>query len=72
MATIVAAQERQRTLLDDMVTLAGGKPALFAGRELTLVEREGSVSYAAVVKKHCTGVDLEPFRGKPSRYWQVT
>lgn len=70
-ASIAEAQERQRVLLDDMVSMAGGKDALFAGRKLTCVEREGAVSYAAVVNKHCAGVDLEPFRGKASRYWRL-
>ncbi len=70
-ASIAEAQERQRVLLDEMVSLAGGKDAIFAGRKLTCVEREGAVSYAAVVKKHCAGVDLEPFRGKASRFWRL-
>lgn len=68
---IANAQERQRDLLDSIVSMAGGKDALFAGRKLTLVEREGAVSYAAVVKKHCAGIDLDPFRGKASRFWRL-
>lgn len=63
--------ERKTDLMDSIVSMAGGKNAIFAGRKLTQVERAGSVSYAKVVKEHCKGVDLEPFRGKPSRYWQV-
>jgi len=69
--TIAVAQERQRDLLDNMVSLAGGKDALFAGRKLTCVEREGAVSYAAVVKKHLPELDLAPFKGKASKYWRL-
>jgi hypothetical protein len=71
-ATIASAQERQRDLLDSMVSLAGGKDALFAGRKLTFEEREGAVSYAAVVKKHLPDLDLAPFKGKSSRFWRLS
>jgi len=63
--------DRKADLLADMTTLAGGKNALLAGRKLTLTERAGSVAYAKVVKEHCKGLDLEPYRGKPSQFWQV-
>lgn len=68
---IANAQERQRDLLDAIVGMAGGKDALFAGRKLTCVEREGAVAYAKVVKEHCGGVDLDPYRGKASRFWRL-
>lgn len=64
--------ERKADLLADITAMAKGKDALIAGRKVTLVSKAGSVSYAAVVKKHCKGVDLEPFRGKPSEYWKIT
>lgn len=63
--------ERKKDLLSDMVKLAGERNALIAGRKLTLTERAGSVAYAKVVKDHCKGIDLEPYRGKPSRFWGV-
>ena len=65
------AAERKKDLIGEMADLAGDKNAIFAGRNLTKVERKGSVSYANVVKKHCPEIDLEPFRGKSSEYWQV-
>lgn len=65
------AAERKKDLLADMVRLSGERDALFAGRKLTQVERAGSVAYARVVAEHCKGVDLEPYRGKPSKYWVV-
>tara|TARA_R110000796_G_scaffold35622_4_gene91413 strand:+ start:7121 stop:8134 length:1014 start_codon:yes stop_codon:yes gene_type:complete len=33
------------------------------GHSVKLTSRQGSVSYAKVVKDHCQGVDLEPYRG---------
>lgn len=66
------AAERKRDLMDNITSMANGKDALFAGRKLTQVERAGSVAYARVVKEHAADVDLEPYRGKASRYWKLT
>lgn len=64
--------ERKKDLLTELVKIAGGKNALLSGtRKLTLTERQGAVAYARVVKDHCKGVDLEPYRGKSSSFWQV-
>lgn len=63
--------ELKKGLLGKLTDLAGGKPALIAGRKLTQVSRAGSVAYAKVVKDHCKEVDLEPYRGKPTAYWQL-
>jgi len=40
-------------------------------RVVSLTTRAGSVSYAQVVKDHCPGVDLEPYRGAPSEVLSV-
>lgn len=66
------ATERKKEVLDEIIALAKDKNAIVAGRKLTRVTRQGSVSYANVVKKHCKDVDLEPFRGKPSTSWRLT
>jgi len=66
------AAERKAEIMEEMVAMAKGRDALIAGRKMTKVERKGSVSYANVVKKHCKGVDLEPFRGKSSTSWKFT
>ena len=63
--------ERKRDLLDSMVSMAGERDAFFAGRKLTMTERQGSVAYARVVKEHLPKLDLAPYRGKPSRFWGV-
>lgn len=68
---IELATARRRELLDEMVRQAGGQDAIYAGRKLTNVTRAGSVSYAKALKKYAPDADLEPFRGKPTRYWRV-
>lgn len=68
---IERATERKKDLLADMVKMAGGKNANFAGRKLTLTNKSGSVSWAKVAKKHCPDVDLTEFTGAASSYWGV-
>lgn len=64
--------EREKELLDSLVQLCDGKNSLVHGRKLTLVERQGSISYARAIKKYAPDADLEPFRGKPSSSWRLT
>lgn len=69
--TIDNLEQRKKDLLAEMTKMADGKSALFGGRKLTKVEREGSISYAKAVKELLPGVDLEKYRGKASSFWQV-
>lgn len=41
------------------------------GVTVSLSSRAGSVAYTKVVKDHCPGVDLEPYRGAPSEVLTV-
>lgn len=66
------ATARKKEVLAELVDLAGGVDAEVCGHKLTLVESQGSVSYAKVVKEHCPSVDLEPYRGKASSYWKLS
>ena len=66
------AQQRKKEIIDQLVMMAKDRDALVCGRKLTKVEREGSVSYAQVVKQFCPEVDLEPYRGKPSTSWRLS
>lgn len=68
---IERATERRKEVLADLVKAAGERNASINGRNLTLVEREGAVSYARVVKEHCKDVDLDKYRGKSSSYWML-
>lgn len=63
--------ERKADLLSDIVKAAGERSAYFGGRKVTLVQKKGTVSYAKAIKALCPKADLEPYRGKPSSYWQV-
>ena len=65
------ATERKKELLADMVRVAGGKNAVFAGRNLTEVNRAGSIAYAKAIKELLPHADLEPWRGKETKYWLV-
>ncbi len=65
------ATARRKDIVDRLVQLAGGKDAKVAGRNLTLVKRKGSVSYAKALAEIAPDADLEKWRGKPSESWQV-
>lgn len=67
-----AAKHRQQEIMADLVRIAGERDSVVAGHKLTKVKRQGSVSYAKVVKEHAPDVDLEQYRGKPSEYWKLT
>lgn len=65
------AAERKKDILDQLVIMAGGKNAEVAGRNLTLVKRKGSISYAKAISELMPDADLEKWRGKPSEGWQI-
>lgn len=67
-----AAKHRQGELMQELVRLTGERNSMVCGHKLTRVERQGSISYAKVVKKHCPDVDLEQYRGNPSAFWKLT
>jgi hypothetical protein len=66
---IEQAEARKKELLAQFVEMAKGQDATLGGRNLTRVERPGSISYGKVVKDLLPGADLEPYRGKPSEHW---
>lgn len=65
------ANGRKKDIIARLVILAGEKNAVVAGRNLTLVKRAGSISYAKAIKELAPDADLEKWRGNPSEYWQV-
>lgn len=65
------AAKRKKDIIARMVEMSGGKNASMAGRNLTLVKRAGSVSYAKAIAELAPDADLEKWRGKPSESWQV-
>lgn len=54
-----------------LIEIANGAKSNISGLLVYPVQREGSISYAKVVKDHLAGVDLEPYRGKPTSYWTI-
>jgi putative phage-type endonuclease len=65
------AEERKKELLSNMAVIAMDRNVVFAGRNLTKVEKAGAIAYAKAVKALLPNADLEPYRGKPSSYWVV-
>ncbi len=63
--------ERKKDLLSEIVSMAGEKNSIFAGRKVTLTERKGSVSYAKAIKELAPGADLSKWTGKPTSFWQI-
>jgi putative phage-type endonuclease len=66
---IEQAEARKKELLAEIVKAAGEKDAVFGGRKLTKIEKQGSISYAQAIKFLAPNANLEPWRGKPSSYW---
>lgn len=69
---IELATERRKDLLSEIAALAGERDALIAGRKLTLVKKEGAVSYAKALKALAPDADLSQWKGKPSQHWKLT
>lgn len=65
-------KERKKDLLAEMTAMAGDKDALFGGRKLTKVEKEGAISYAKAIRELAPDADLEQWRGKASEYWRLS
>ena len=65
------ATERKKVILEDLARLAGQSNAEICGRKLTLVKKDGAVSYAKALKAIAPDADLEPYRGAPSQYWKL-
>jgi putative phage-type endonuclease len=68
-ATIDDATARKKEVLEELVAIAKERNAILWGRKLTKVERKGNIQYAKIPE--LKGLDLEPYRGKPSEYWVV-
>lgn len=66
------ATERKKELLAEIAAMAGERDALVAGRKLTLVKKEGAVSYAKALKALAPDADLSKWKGKPSEHWKLT
>lgn len=54
-----------------LIDLAGGKKTTIDGLTIYEVEKKGAVYYAKAIKEYAPDANLEPFRGKASRYWVV-
>lgn len=59
-------------IMEYLIELSGGESCVINGRKFTLIEKQGSISYASAIKSLDTDIDLEQFRGKPSSFWKLS
>lgn len=69
---IERATERRKEVLAELVKAAKERDAIINGRKLTLVRKEGAISYAKAIKELAPDADLEKWRGKASEYWRLS
>ena len=69
---IERATNRKKEVLAEIVKATGNRDCDIQGRKLTMVEREGAISYAKAIKKYAPDADLDPFKGKPTKYWRLS
>lgn len=65
------AKERLDNAKAALIKCADGHKSNISGVLVYPIERKGNIAYAKVVKEHCKGVDLEPYRGESSTTWRV-
>jgi putative phage-type endonuclease len=65
------ATKRKSELVAEMAKMSDNKNAIFGGRYLTNITRDGSVSYAKALKVLAPGANLAPWTGKPVSYWSL-
>ena len=65
-------ESREKEIVSILAEMTGGKNALIHGRNLTRVERKGSIRYAAVVKDHLPDLDLSGYTSSGSEYWKLS
>ena len=64
--------EAEKELMSELVEMAEGKNAEVHGRKLTLVKRQGAISYAKAIKELLPDANLEKWRGKETESWRLT
>jgi putative phage-type endonuclease len=67
--SIELAEARRKELLAGFVEAAKDRDANLCGRNLTKVQRAGSIAYAKAVKDLLPNADLAKYRGRSSEYW---
>lgn len=68
--TIDNAESRRKEIMIELIAASDSRNALLWGRKLTEVERKGSVQYAKIPE--LKGVDVEPYRAAPSKFWKLS
>ena len=71
-ARIKRDQDAEKVLMSKLADLTKGKNANIHGRNFTLVNKQGAISYAKAVNALMPNADLEAYRGKPTSYWKLS
>ncbi|AGH16091.1 exonuclease [Vibrio phage pYD21-A] len=66
-----AANERLKAAKAALIKCADGHKSNISGVLVYPINKQGSISYAKVVKEHLPDLDLEQYRGKSSTSWGV-
>lgn len=69
------AKQKRDEVLEELVLAAGNANAAIHGRNLTLVTRSGSVSYAKLVKDKMPDLpdsELDKYRSAPTSFWKLS
>ena len=64
-------EAENKAILAQLHESLGGEDGFVGNHKLATVRRAGPVAYARIVKEKLPGLDLEPYRGEPSKYLQL-
>jgi len=70
-AVIDNATALKSELLAEIAKLCNDKNSIVCGRKMTLIKRDGAVSYAKAFKELMPDADLTKYKGNPSTYWKL-
>jgi putative phage-type endonuclease len=70
-AEVETAKNRMTEIVEKLREHMNDEPGIIGTGRLTRTERQGSISYAQIVKEHLPNLDLDPYRGKPSVSWSL-
>ena len=65
------ATQQKAEVLAELTKLCNDKNAVICGRKLTLIKRDGAISYAKAIKELLPDADLSKYKGNPTTYWKL-
>lgn len=65
------ATQQKAEVLAQITAHCGDKNAVICGRKLTLIKRDGAISYAKAIKELLPDADLSKYKGNQTTYWKL-